>query len=242
MRPNSAIAAFTSCSSWSVTVTSVGTTSARRPRSRTTAAVASRSASVRAASTTSAPASARPIAHPAPMPLPAPVTSATRPSRRNRSRITAGACNAGGARSQSRRRQLSGNAGRISCSKCSSVLVPNSVPAHPPMNTPATTPTPAAISAGGTSAVPGIAQRQQHHRGPNGREHQRADDGADHAVAQHRVLGVRPLDLTGIGVVDPRRTRGGVVGDLGRRGSTRPLRSVVQGRSRSGSVSWSCVH
>ena len=90
-RPNSWTARATSASQAAASVTSVGTTSARRPTAATAAATSRRSDSVRAASTTSAPASARPTAIPRPMPSPAPVTMATFPVTVKRSRITPGA-------------------------------------------------------------------------------------------------------------------------------------------------------
>jgi hypothetical protein len=86
-RPSSSRLRSASASRSSVRITSQGIATARRPSARICAAVSSICPCVRAAQTTSAPASAKARAIPRPIPRPAPVTSATRPSRRKRSRI-----------------------------------------------------------------------------------------------------------------------------------------------------------
>ena len=89
-RPSSVVVASTMAARWSRSLTSPGSTRARRPRARTASATASRSASVRAVSATSAPTSAMATAVAAPMPCPAPVISATWPSRRNAASVALG--------------------------------------------------------------------------------------------------------------------------------------------------------
>src|SRR5687768_16913217 len=86
-RPNSAIAASTSAWQSSGRATSVRTDSARRPAVSTAFSVSASRSTRRAPSTTSAPASARARANTTPRPEDAPVTTATRPSSRNMSRI-----------------------------------------------------------------------------------------------------------------------------------------------------------
>src|SRR5438046_3801110 len=89
-RPSSETVRRARSSSCAASVTSQRTASARDPKARARAAVASISASERAAQTTCAPISANASAIACPMPRPAPVTSATRSVRRKRSRSAMG--------------------------------------------------------------------------------------------------------------------------------------------------------
>ena len=82
MPPNASTAASASARTWSHSVTSHGTASAR-PDPPSSAATASMRSADRAASTTRCPAAAAPRAIASPMPLDAPVTSTTRPSSRH---------------------------------------------------------------------------------------------------------------------------------------------------------------
>ena len=85
-RPKLSSAACASCSVM-FSRRSPGSSMARCPRARTRSATLATSAARRAVTTTSAPASASATAIAAPMPRPEPVTTAARPSSRNRSRI-----------------------------------------------------------------------------------------------------------------------------------------------------------
>src|SRR5580765_1702350 len=84
-RPYAAIVSSTRCWQACGSVTSVATAIARRPSPSTMAAVSASLSARRAPRATSAPASARAWAKVTPSPLEAPVTTATLPSRRNRS-------------------------------------------------------------------------------------------------------------------------------------------------------------